>query len=61
MVWLGPTLEVSHYRTLFYGYDTVLKKAKITGLEIRLASQTEEYEHINLPADYIQGFLLRVP
>jgi hypothetical protein len=134
LAWLAPDLHLSHYRTLFYGYDTVdyrlaapettanggfrllidasyggdvrhydlarfpdlstraishrqhdvercqlfnymissclyrdlfslnlsrsdLENARSSGLQILLSSGKQDYERINLPANYIQGFL----
>ncbi len=134
LAWLAPYLHLSHYRTLFYGYDTVdyrlaapettakggfrllfdasyggnlrhydlarfpdlstrvishrqhdvercqlfnymissclyrdlfsldlsrsdLENARTSGLQILLSSGKQDYERINLPANYIQGFL----
>jgi hypothetical protein len=138
--WLAPELLISHYRTLFYGYDTLyyhltgpeypkamtndnfrlvinanyggdlrhydfanfadastratihqqhitercqifnslissclyqdwfslnlsrsdLENARISGLQLVLTSGKQQYERIDLPANYIQGFLIAI-
>jgi hypothetical protein len=137
LAWFAPELHISHYRTLFYGYDTVdyrlaapehsgtktnsgfrllidahyggnrrhydfakmsdvstrevthhqhdtercqifnslissclyrdrfslnlsrsdLEHARIEGLKLLLTSETQDYERLDLPSNYIQGFL----
>lgn len=137
LAWFAPELHISHYRTLFYGYDTVdyrlaapehaetktnsgfrllidahyggnprhydfakmadastrevihdqhdtercqifnslissclyrdrfslylsrhdLEHARIDGLQFSLTSETQNYERLDLPSNYIQGFL----
>lgn len=137
LAWFAPELHISHYRTLFYGYNTLdyrlaapehpetaanggfrllidasyggnirhydfarladlstriinhrehdvercqlfnymissclyrdlfslnlsrsdLENARVTGLQLILTSGKQDYEQINLPANYIQGFL----
>lgn len=62
LVWIAPELHISHYRTLFYGYDTIdyrlaAKKYSTTSLsdnfallvDVHYGGNVRHYEVANMP------------